>query len=293
MPCLDPSRAPADPGTKSVALTNVMPAGKACVQHRSPKADAGPPARVTHLRSAADDGRPCRARHDRKDFAGVPEPAGLAEVSVAASCCNDSCAVEALRTRQKGTLLKVLWINAVMFVLIAGAAVYGRSTALLSDSLDNLGDTLTYGLSLYVVSQSLHAKARVALFKGGLILCAALVVIGQIVWKLLYPVTPSHEVMSLFSLAGLAANAVCLGLLWRHRGEDINMSSVFECSRNDIASNLSVLLAAGGVWLLEAGWPDLVVAALLATLLLRSSLHVMRGALAELGRRKDALDTAA
>lgn len=199
------------------------------------------------------------------------------------SCCEGSCAVEALRARQKATLVKVLWINAVMFLVIVGAALYGKSSALLSDSLDNLGDALTYGLSLYVVSQSAEAKAKVALFKGLLILLGASVVAGQVAWKLVNPVLPSHEVMGLFSLAGLAANGLCLWLLWRHRGEDINMSSVFECSRNDIASNLSVFLAAGGVWLAQSGWPDLLVASLLAALLLWSALRVIRGAVGELG----------
>jgi Co/Zn/Cd efflux system component len=204
------------------------------------------------------------------------------EVSVGGSCCENNCAVEALRTRQKGTLVKVLWINAVMFLVIAGAALYGKSTALLSDSLDNLGDALTYGLSLYVVTQSVEAKARVALFKGLLILLGASVVIGQVIWKLFHPIVPSFEVMGAFSLAGLAANGLCLWLLWQHRSEDINMSSVFECSRNDIASNLSVFLAAGGVWILQSGWPDIVVASLLAALLLRSSVRVIRGAVREL-----------
>jgi len=204
---------------------------------------------------------------------------------VAGSCCENNCAAEALRARQKSTLVKVLWINAVMFLIIAGAALYGKSTALLSDSLDNLGDALTYGLSLYVVSQSAQAKARVALFKGGLIFLGASVVIGQVVWKLIYPVVPSYEIMSIFSLAGLAANGVCLWLLWRHRAEDINMSSVFECSRNDIASNLSVFLAAGGVWLFQSGWPDVIVASLLAVLLLRSSARVIRGAFKEIRER--------
>jgi len=204
---------------------------------------------------------------------------------VAGSCCENNCAAEALRARQKSTLIKVLWINAAMFLVIAGAALYGKSTALLSDSLDNLGDALTYGLSLYVVSQSIQAKARVALFKGGLIFLGASVVIGQVVWKLIYPVVPSYEVMSVFSLAGLAANGLCLWLLWRHRADDINMSSVFECSRNDIASNLSVFLAAGGVWLFQSGWPDVVVASLLAVLLLRSSARVIRGAFKEIRER--------
>jgi Co/Zn/Cd efflux system component len=204
------------------------------------------------------------------------------EVAVGVSCCENNCAVEALRTRQKSTLVKVLWINAVMFLVIVGAALYGRSTALLSDSLDNFGDALTYGLSLYVVSQSVAAKAQVALFKGLLILLGASVVIGQVVWKLFHPIVPSYEVMGAFSLAGLAANGFCLWLLWQHRSEDINMSSVFECSRNDIASNLSVFLAAAGVWLLQSGWPDIVVAAMLAALLLRSAVRVIRGAVSEL-----------
>lgn len=203
------------------------------------------------------------------------------------SCCEGGCAVEALRARQKSTLVKVLWINAVMFLVIVGAALYGKSSALLSDSLDNLGDALTYGLSLYVVSQSAEAKAKVALLKGLLILTGACVVVGQVAGKLIHPVVPSYEVMGVFSLAGLAANGICLWLLWRHRSEDINMSSVFECSRNDIASNLSVFVAAGGVWLVQSGWPDILVAALLAALLLRSAVRVIRGAVRELRGRAE------
>ena len=88
-------------------------------------------------------------------------------------CCNDNCSLNALREKQRGTLQIVLGINAVMFLVIAAAALYGNTTALLADSLDNLGDALTYGLSLYAVSRSAAVKARVALFKGGLIFLAA------------------------------------------------------------------------------------------------------------------------
>ena len=198
------------------------------------------------------------------------------------SCCENNCAVDALHNKQRGTLIKVLWINAFMFILIAAAAFYGQSTALLSDSLDNLGDALTYGLSIYAVSKSSSTKAKVALFKGSLIFLAACVVIAQIIYRLTNPVIPSYEIMSVFSVAGLIANGLCLYLLWRHRHEDINMSSVFECSRNDIASNLSVILAAVGVWIFNSGLPDIIIAALLATLLLNSSARVIKGALSAL-----------
>jgi Co/Zn/Cd efflux system component len=197
-------------------------------------------------------------------------------------CCDDNCSIDALRERQRGTLHIVLGINAVMFLVIAAGALYGNSTALLADSLDNLGDALTYGLSLYAVSKGATVKAKVALFKGVLIFLAACVVAAQIAYKLVVPGVPLFEVMGLFSLLGLAANSLCLYLLWRHRHEDVNMSSVWECSRNDIASNLSVFVAAGVVWLTGSGWADLLVALGLVWLLMRSAIRVISSAMAEL-----------
>ena len=197
-------------------------------------------------------------------------------------CCDDNCSLDPLRERQRNTLQIVLVINAVMFVVIAVASLYADSSALLSDSLDNLGDALTYALSLYAVARGAAIKAKVALFKGILIFIAASVVAAQIVYKLFVPTVPVFELMGGFSLAGLAANGVCLFLLWRHRHEDVNMSSVWECSRNDIATNLSVFIAAGAVWLTNSGWPDIVVASCLVVLLLRSAVRVITSARVEL-----------
>ena len=198
------------------------------------------------------------------------------------NCCNDGSELAILRERQSGTLKVVLAINAVMFFVIVAAGLHAGSAALLSDSLDNLGDALTYALSLYAVSLGARMKARVAFFKGLLILLAALVVVGQIGYRLVNPAVPLFELMGVFSLLGLAANGVCLSLLWRHRTEDVNMSSVWECSRNDIASNLSVFIAAGGVWATGSGWPDLLVASFLVVLFLRSAARVLSAARAEL-----------
>ena len=197
-------------------------------------------------------------------------------------CCDSGCSLEGLRERQRGTLQIVLVINAVMFLVIVAAALYGRSTALLADSLDNLGDALTYGLSLYAVTKSVAVKAKVALFKGGLIFLAAFAVLVQIIYKFFVPSLPLFEVMGAFSLAGLAANTLCLFLLWRHRKDDVNMSSVWECSRNDIVANLSVFVASGAVWITGSGWPDIVIAIGLVWFLIRSSLHVLSAAMAEL-----------
>ncbi|MEN8258712.1 MAG: cation transporter [Thermodesulfobacteriota bacterium] len=196
-------------------------------------------------------------------------------------CCNQD-SLDRLRERQRGTLQIVLGINAVMFCIIVAAAFYSRSTALLADSLDNLGDALTYGLSLYAVSRGATVKAKVALFKGGLIFLAAFAVAAQIIYKLFVPSVPVFEVMGAFSLLAFAANSLCLFLLWRHRHEDVNMSSVWECSRNDIASNLSVFVAAGAVWFTGSGWPDIAVALSLVWFLMRSAIRVISSAMAEL-----------
>lgn len=198
------------------------------------------------------------------------------------TCCGDGRSLDRLRDRQRRTLQVVLVINALMFLVIATAAVYGATTSLLADSLDNLGDALTYGLSLYAVSRGTRSKARVALFKGGLIFVAGAIVFVQIICKIFSPTTPVFEIMGIFSLLGLAANSLCLLLLNRHRREDVNMSSVWECSRNDIASNLSVLVAAGAVWFTGSSWPDVAVALALMWVLMRSSVRVIRSAIREL-----------
>lgn len=197
-------------------------------------------------------------------------------------CCENRCAVEALREKQRGTLLSVLSVNIAMFLIIIVAAMYGNSTSLFADSLDNLGDALTYALSLYAVTRGDVIKAKVALFKGILILFAAVAVLVQIVYHIIVPTVPVFEIMGAFSLLGLAANSICLYLLWRHRNEDVNMSSVWECSRNDIVVNISVFIAAGAVWVTESGWPDILVAIALVWLLIRSSIRVIRSARMEL-----------
>ena len=195
------------------------------------------------------------------------------------SCCDDkSCAVEAMQRNQSWTLKAVLGINAVMFAVVLSMGIYAHSAALLADALDNLGDALTYALSLYAVGRGVQTKSRVALFKGALILAAGLGVMCTVLYRALHPGIPVFEAMGATSLLALAANSMCLVLLWRHRTEDVNMSSVWECSRNDIASNLSVFVAAGAVWLYASPWPDLIVGFALACLFLASAVKVLRSA---------------
>ncbi len=157
---------------------------------------------------------------------------------------------------------------------------------MLVDSVDNLGDAFTYALSLYAVKRGLLFKARVALLKGLLILVAVVTVSMQVIVKVMNPQVPIFQIMGVFSLLGLLGNSLTVFLLWRHRHGDINMRSVWECSRNDALANISVFVAAGGVWLTRASWPDFVVALGLMVVLLHSSLKVIVSALREIKRIK-------
>lgn len=200
-----------------------------------------------------------------------------------ADCCNDKvCEIEALRNRQSSTLKTVLGINAVMFIVELTTGLIGGSVSLLADSLDMLGDALVYGFSIYVVARGARMKANAALFKGGIMATFGLFVLGQAIYKIVFPQTPVFEVIGAIGLLALAANGFCFVLLWRHRADDINMSSVWLCSRNDVIANVSVLFAAVGVWLTHSGWPDILVGLALAALFLRSALFVLREATTEL-----------
>ena len=196
-----------------------------------------------------------------------------------ADCCtNVSCEIEKLQARQSQTLKTVLGINAGMFIVEIVAGIMARSTALLADSLDMLGDALVYGLSLYVVKKNDSWKASSALLKGLIMAVFGVCVLAEGGYKLLHPQIPHYETIGLIGLLALAANGVCFLLLWRHRSDDINMQSVWLCSRNDILANVLVLLAAAGVWMTASQWPDLVVGLCIALIFLRSAFSVIRDA---------------
>jgi Co/Zn/Cd efflux system component len=198
-------------------------------------------------------------------------------------CCIDKgCAIAQLRERQATTLRIVLIVNAAMFIVELAAGLFAGSIALLADSLDMLGDALVYGFSLYVVGRGALWKARAAAAKAALMGLFGFFVFAQLVYKLVNPELPTAETMSAVGALALASNGVCFALLWRHRGEDINMRSVWLCSRNDLIANVSVLLAAWAVWSTRSPWPDVVVGGLICFVFLRSAFLVAREAHAEL-----------
>ena len=194
-----------------------------------------------------------------------------------ASCCEDkSCEVSALRESHSRVLWIVLCINAAMFVFEGGAGLFAHSTSLLADALDMLGDALVYGFSLFVLARSARWHAGAALVKGSFMLLFGLGVLAEGVYKIVHPVMPGAEIMGVVGGIALAANLACFLLLYRHRADNLNMSSTWLCSRNDLIANVGVLAAAGGSYMLTSRWPDIVVGVVIAGLFLGSAFNVIR-----------------
>lgn len=200
------------------------------------------------------------------------------------SCCNDCHAPDPHRgnVAYRRILWVVLAINAAMFLVEIGAGLAAGSASLQADALDFFGDAANYAVSLFVVGMVLRSRAKAALAKGATMGLFGLWIIGTVVWHAIHGTLPSAFTMGAIGFAALAANAVSFGLLWAYRDGDANMRSAWICTRNDVLGNLAVLIAAAGVFGTGTGWPDVIVAAIMAGLALQGAWLVIRQSLKEL-----------
>ena len=199
-----------------------------------------------------------------------------------AQCCGGGAEYRPRDRNYRRVLWIVLSINAVMFLVEIAAGVAAGSASLQADALDFLGDAGNYIISLAVVGMALRYRALAALAKGASMGAFGLWVVGTIVWHAIVGTVPEPITMGVVGVAALIANAACAMLLYAYREGDANMQSVWICSRNDVLGNLAVLLAALGVFGTGTGWPDLVVAAIMAVLALQGAWFVVQRARGEL-----------
>jgi Co/Zn/Cd efflux system component len=189
----------------------------------------------------------------------------------------------------------VLWaalaINASLFLVEIVAGFAARSVSLQADALDFLADTANYAISLFVLGMAIRTRARATLIKGISMGAFGVWVLGSTVWQALHGTLPVAETMGIVGFAALVANGATFAILWTYRAGDSNMRSVWLCSRNDVIGNLAVLLAAVGVFGTGSGWPDVLVAAVMAGLALQGAWQIVRQALAEIRLPKTAFST--
>ena len=196
------------------------------------------------------------------------------------NCCEDKgCEISAMRANHSRVLWIVLAINAAMFLIEGVAGLLVNSTSLLADALDMLGDALVYGFSLFVLSRTARWQIGAALVKGAFMLAFGLGVLGEAAYKVFIPAMPGVETMGIIGGLALVANLTCFFLLYQHRSDNLNMSSTWLCSRNDLIANVGVLLAAGSSYLWASRWPDILVGSIIAGLFLHSAIGILRQSL--------------
>lgn len=204
---------------------------------------------------------------------------------MADDCCKAACGTTATLNdpRWRRALWIALGVNAGMFAVEMAAGAAADSRALQADALDFLGDAANYAISLLVAGMALAWRARAALAKG-------LTLIGLGAWVMITAVlaafggaAPEPELMGIIGGLALVANVGVALLLYRFRTGDANMRSVWICSRNDAIGNIAVMAAALGVFGTGTGWPDLMVAAILALLGISGGIQIVRQAHRELG----------
>ena len=205
-----------------------------------------------------------------------------AQAEEACGCHGGVPVFDGVDPRYKRVLWTVIAINAAMFVTEIVAGHLARSQALQADALDFLGDTITYGLSLAVIGASLRIRATAALFKGLSLSLMGAWVLGSTLYHVLILGLPRAEIMGVIGILALAANLASVLLLMRYKDGDANVRSVWLCSRNDAIGNVAVMIAAAGVWGTGTKWPDLIVAAIMASLFLWSSFQILRQSWREL-----------
>jgi len=201
---------------------------------------------------------------------------------VAGCSCEDNVKFDGMTAAYKRILWVVIAINGIMFLVEMTAGMFASSQALKADALDFLGDTATYTITLMVLGMPLVWRARAALVKGASLGLMGIWVLGSTIYYALVLDVPQAEVMGSIGLLALTANMVSVLLLLRHRNGDANVRSVWLCSRNDAIGNLAVIFAASGVWATSSAWPDLIVAGVMASLFLWSSVQIVIQALGEL-----------
>ena len=191
------------------------------------------------------------------------------------SCCGNEVKFDGASREYKQRLWAVIFLNALMFVVEISGGFMSKSQALKADALDFLGDTLTYGLSLFAIESSKKLKFVISTFKGLSLLGMGLWVAISTAIEFMSPVTPKTELMGFIGFLALCANLISLMLLAKFKEGDANIRSVWLCSRNDAIGNIGVIVAAIVSMFLDSGIPDLVVASFMSVLFVHSSFQIL------------------
>ena len=180
-------------------------------------------------------------------------------------------------------LWAVLAINAAMFLVEIGAGVAAGSASLQADALDFFGDAANYAISLFVVGMALRvSRAWPRSPRAPAWALFGLWVIGTVLWHAMHGTLPNAFTMGAVGFAGARRQRrlvrAALGLPRRRRQHAFGLD--LHAQRRDRQSGGAA--GGAGVFGTGTGWPDIVVAAIMAGLALQGAWMVIRQSLGEL-----------
>ncbi len=179
---------------------------------------------------------------------------------------------------ERGTLSMLLVINGVMFVVEAIAGWWGESTGLLADALDMLADATVYGTALCVVGGSARRQAAAASASGVMQIVLGVGVLLEVARRFVYGSIPASLLMFGVGSMALVANVACLALLAKHRDGGVHMRASWIFSTNDVIANVGLIVSGVMVAVLGHRLPDLVIGALIAGIVVRGGVRILREA---------------
>jgi Co/Zn/Cd efflux system component len=179
---------------------------------------------------------------------------------------------------ERRTLWILLAINGAMFLVEAGAGWLADAAGLVADSLDMLDDASVYGIVLYAVGRSRRLQANAAFASGVVQIALGAGVLLEVARRLVYGSEPVSALMMVVGGVALAANVTCLILVARHRDAGVHMRASYIFSANDVIANVGVIVSGALVLVLGSRLPDLVVGALIAAVVVRGGIEILRQA---------------
>lgn len=172
---------------------------------------------------------------------------------------DDGRSLDASQAADRRILLLVLLINLGQCAAGVGVGVWASSTALIGAALDNLADASVYGVSLYAVGRTAAIKVRAARLSGWLLIGLAVMLLVEVLRRFVGGEPPVGPAMMGMAAVNAASNIVCLRLLKRHRGEDVNFKASAIFTSNDSIVNLAIVVSGALVMWWGSNMPDLVL----------------------------------
>lgn len=188
------------------------------------------------------------------------------------------CEMEAKSAEERKTLIIVLGINAFMFVFEFAIGLLAESTGLIADSLDMFADASVYAISLYAIGKSLGIKGKAAMISGIGQSVLAILVFADVLRRFALGSDPVSSLMMGVGVIALIANSICLALILKHRDGGVHMRASVIFSTNDVIANIGVIISGALVWALGSRYPDLIIGFLIAVVVLRGGLRIIKEA---------------